>query len=480
MRGSIQKRIVFEFHSQTVHVPRPLTTMLVAVGLLAASCSSLDGADTVGSETAAPVTRDPSSTTAPPTTIVPTTQSTTTTTALTTTEAPLVVRTGAGILVDEDFRSLASDRLGLIVNQTAMVDGRHLIDLVAESPVVELGAVFAPEHGVRGVADAGEAVGDTTDPTTGVPIYSLYGQTRAPTPAMLSDIDVLVYDLQDVGTRFYTYISTMGLAMQVAAAADKPFVVLDRPNPLGGDVVAGFTRTSDQESFVSQYPIPSVYGLTAGELAQAIVGEAWLPGLENLQLRIIPVEGWDRSARWPQTGLEWIAPSPGLPSADAALAYPGTVLFETTTLSYGKGTEHPFSTIGAPWIDGPILADRLNQLELPGVTFDPVSFTPDPALAPNPRLAGVALEGIRYQISDPVAFEPTVTGVHVLVEVRDLGAEVGAGTIVDRRPMFNLLAGDTRLLSLLDSGATAPEIIAEWQGDNEAFDELRQPYLLYP
>ena len=464
----------------------PFRAVLVVAGLLLASCSSLEATDPVAVPTSDKADLLTSSTATPstvaPTTIAPTEPEPEPEPASSTTTqgAAQSVRTGAGILIDEDFRSLASDRLGLIVNQTAMVDGRHLIDLVAESPVVELGAVFAPEHGVRGVADAGETVGDTNDPATGVPIYSLYGQTRAPTPAMLSDIDVLVYDLQDVGTRFYTYISTMGLAMQAAAAADKPFVVLDRPNPLGGTVVAGFTRTSGQESFVSQYPIPSVYGMTAGELAQAIVGEAWLPGLETLQLRIIPVEGWDRSARWPLTGLEWIAPSPGLPTPDSALAYPGTVLFETTTLSYGKGTEHPFSTIGAPWIDGPLLAERLNQLALPGVAFDPVTFTPDPAVAPNPRLSGIELQGVRYRITDPVAFEPTTTGVHVLVEVRDLGAELGAGTIVDRRSMFNLLAGNSRLLSLLDSGATANEIIAEWEGDVVAFEELRQPYLLYP
>jgi uncharacterized protein YbbC (DUF1343 family) len=389
------------------------------------------------------------------------------------------VLTGAAVLVAQDFRSLAGQRLGLIVNQVSMVGDDHLIDLVADSPVVELAAVFAPEHGVRGSADAGEAVGDSVDGSTGVPVFSLYGATRAPTPAMLGDVDVLVYDLQDVGTRFYTYISTMGLAMQAAARAHVQFVVLDRPDPLGGMTVAGFRRDENQASFVSQYPITSAYGMTAGELATAIKSEGWFDGLADLDLRVVELEGWQRGDRWPATDLAWLAPSPGLPTFEAALVYSGTVLFETTVLSYGKGTSHPFTTIGAAWVDGEAVASRLNGLDLPGVVFDPLVFTPDSALAPNPRSAGIELEGIRYRITDVDAFRPVETGVHVLVAFRDHAIDQGAGPIVDRSAMFNLLAGTFRLLSQLRAGASAGEIIDSWADDVRVFEAVRQPYLRY-
>lgn len=389
------------------------------------------------------------------------------------------VRIGAQVLVDSQFAAVANLRLGLIVNQTSMVAGEHLIDHVADHPDVELAAIFAPEHGVRGSADAGELVGDTVDVETGVPIFSLYSSARRPTTEMLADVDVLVYDLQDVGTRFYTYISTMGLAMEAANEAGIPFVVLDRPNPLGGEAVTGFSRTSSQSSFVGLYPIPAVYGLTSGELALAIVGEGWLDGTDGLDLQVVEMEGWTRSQRWHDTGIDWIAPSPGLPTADAALVYPGTVLFETTILSYGKGTTEPFTTIGAPWVDGPEVAASLNALDLPGVRFESIVFTPDPAIVPNPRFPDEELGGVRYLVTDRDAFDSMVVGAHVLVTFQRHAEQQGIGSIIDRSEMFDLLAGTTELRRMLDAGASAGELIAAWQLDAEAFESLRVPYLLY-
>ena len=389
------------------------------------------------------------------------------------------VRTGAEGLLADDFASLAGLRLGLIVHQASMVGDRHLIDVVGEMPEIELAAVFAPEHGVRSEVDAGVAVADGTDAGSGVPVFSLYGETRQPTPEMLRGIDVLVYDLQDVGVRCYTYISTMGLAMQSAAAAGIPFIVLDRPDPLGGDRLGGFVRDSAQVSFVSQYPIPTVYGLTAGELASAIKGEGWLPGLEDLDLRVIEMQGWSRGTPWPVLDRPWVAPSPGLPTEVAALTYPATVLFEATTLSYGRGTDRVFRWIGAPWLDGNALAADLNRRDLPGVRFDPVSFTPDSALAPEPRFSGIDIDGVEVVVLDLVAFDPVMTGIHLLTAAQSASDAAGTGSIVDRPQMFDLLAGSDRLRRALAASESAEDIIGGWDAELAAYDELRLRYLRY-
>ena len=301
--------------------------VIAAVVVTAAACSSLGAAE--------PVLDEATSTTTPATTAVPRPSAP----APTTTERQAVVTSGADALVDSDFARLDGQRVGLIVNHTALASGEHLIDLIDAAPNVELVAIFAPEHDIRGTAGAGELFGDRVDPRTGVQIFSLYTDTRQPSPAMLADVDVLVYDLQDVGARFYTYISTMGLAMQSAARAGIPFVVLDRPNPGGGGSSAGFVLEPDQISFIGQFPIPASYGLTAGELATAIKGEAWLPGLDGLALDVVAMQGWERQMRWPATEQPWVPPSPGLPTFESALAYPGTVLFEATPISYGGGTD---------------------------------------------------------------------------------------------------------------------------------------------
>lgn len=390
------------------------------------------------------------------------------------------VRTGAYMLAEEDFERFEGQHLGLIVNHTAQVDTTHLIDLAHRTADVELVALFGPEHGLRGEADAGEAVEDGRDPRTGVPIYSLYGATRKPDPETLEDLDALVFDIQDVGARFYTYISTMGLAMQAAAEADLPFVVLDRPNPLGGQYVSGFLLEDEHESFVGQYPIPVAHGLTVAELARMIKGEGLLPGLDELQLDVVEMEGWERAMRWPATGLPWVSPSPNIPSVEAALVYAGTCFFEATSASEGRGTDEPFTLLGAPWADGQALTDTLNARELPGARFALARFTPMPNEgAAEPKLEGEDLEGIRIEVTDAEAYEPVETGIHVLHAFHAQARQQDVDDFIERPETLARLAGTDNLRQMLQRGEGPEAIIASWQDAADAFRERRQPYLLY-
>ncbi len=388
---------------------------------------------------------------------------------------------GSGTLARDGFDALEGMTLGLIVNQTSVVDDVHLIDLVNDSDQVKLGAIFAPEHGVRGTADAGELIDDEIDVRTGAEIFSLYGGTRQPTTTMLTGLDALVYDLQDVGARHYTYISTMGLAMQTAAEVGIPFIVLDRPNPLGGNRIEGPVLEEGLLSFIGQYPIPSVYGLTAGELALMIKGEEWLPGLENLDLRVVELENWQRDMHWPDTGLDWIAPSPGLPTFESALVYPGTVLIEATSISYGNGTLQPFTTVGALWLDGQSLADELNEFQLPGVIFEPAAYVPTviPNMAPSPRFEGQELFGVMIEIVDSSAYSPFRTGLKLLRATEDEAARQGLGSIIDRGQVFDLLTGSHQLRADLANGRDLAELLSQLEPALEQFRDLRQPYLLY-
>ena len=396
-------------------------------------------------------------------------------------EAP-PVKTGAAALAERGFDLLDGKRVGLVVNHTARVDTTHLIDLIAAAPNVELTALFGPEHGLRGTADAGEKIADGRDERTGVPVYSLYGETRKPTPDMLHGADVLVFDIQDIGARFYTYISTMGLAMQAAAEQEIPFVVLDRPNPLGGDYVSGFVLEPEHTSFVGQYPIPMVHGMTVGELARMIRDESMMEGLDGLNLHVVEMEGWRRDMFWPDTGLPWIPPSPNIPDFETALVYPGAVLFEATSASEGRGTRQPFVQVGAPWLDGRAAADSLNMQGLAGVRFEAIVFTPEsiPGMASHPKLEGQTLEGIRYVLIDEQAFRPVETGIYVLDVFRRQAASNTPEELVDRPGGMARLAGTQRLLDMLRQGASPETVIASWEHEVLAFREMRAGFLLYP
>ncbi len=296
------------------------------------------------------------------------------------------IRPGIEVLLEDSLHLVEGRRVGLITNQTGVdASGRSSIDRIHEHPGVELVALFAPEHGIRGTADPGETVEDGVDVDTGVPIHSLYGAVRSPTPEMLDGIDVLLVDYQDIGARYWTYVSTMTLAMEAAAEQGIPVVVLDRPNPIGG-AVQGNILDSAFATFVGRYPLAMRHGMTPGELARYYQGEGGIGG----ELHVVPVEGWRRDMPFAETGLPWVRPSPNMPDVESATHYPGTCLFEGTVLSVARGTEAPFQQIGAPWLDGEALAEAMNAYGLTGVRFEPVRFTPN---APSDgKFEGVEVE----------------------------------------------------------------------------------------
>ena len=390
-----------------------------------------------------------------------------------------IVKTGAQWLADTSFAQFAGKRVGLITNQTGRIGNDHLVDVMRRAKV-KLTAIFAPEHGFRGQAEAGAKVQDGRDAATGVPVYSLYGNTKRPTPAMLRDVDILVFDIQDIGARFYTYISTMGLSMQAAAGAGIPFVVLDRPNPLGGTYVSGFVLEKARTSFVGQYPIPIVHGLTVGELAHMIKGERWLGGLDKLDLQLAALTGWKRSMRWPATGLPWVPTSPNIPTFESALVYPGIGVVGEALVNEGRGTPTPFSQFGAPWLDAKRMAGDLNAAKLPGVRFEAVTYTPRPIpnVAADPRFAGTEINGVRLGITDVDAFAPLEPGIHALALLKRQSAARRV-PLFNGYKMFHAISGTTRLQELLDRGASGADIVGSWIDEVERFAALRKPYLVY-
>lgn len=394
------------------------------------------------------------------------------------------VRPGAQVLIDDPVSLLAGERVGLIAHQNSVVTiddvQVHVSDALHADSTVELVALFGPEHGVRGTADAGVLIDDETDPNTGLPVFSLFGSTRQPTPQMLEGIDVLVYDLQDVGTRYYTYISTMGLAMQAAAQAGIRFVVLDRPNPLGGEIGGGVLEPA-RASFVGQYPIPDQYGLTAGELAREIVRQDWLPGVETLELDVIAVEGWSRSMRWEDTGLDWIAPSPALDTPESALLYPATIWFEASSLSYGRGTTEPFRVLGAPWLDAESAVADLTNRDLPGVAFEVDEITPEllPGVTVEPAFLGVSIPAVRLRVTDAQLVTPTELGIHLLDVMTDQARNAGVNLLA-RPAWLDQLAGNTVLRSAIESGDFDVQAIIDSQlRQRDDLGELLQSNLLY-
>lgn len=394
-------------------------------------------------------------------------------------EANHSVRVGADVLQQRSFDVLSGSRIGLIANQTTVVGDRHLVDVLLDSEAVELVSVFAPEHGFRGEVEAGLKVATDTVAAS-IPVYSLYGDTRAPTAEMLANVDILIFDIQDIGARFYTYISTLGLAMQAAAENDVEFLVLDRPNPLGGALIDGPILDDDVRSFVGMYPVPVAHGLTVGELALMIKGENYLDGLEDLSLTVVPVEGWSRTMQWPETGLRWIATSPNIPDFETALVYPGICLFEATRVNEGRGTYQPFKIFGAPDWDGAAIVKQLRGEELAGVEFDTTSYTPKsiPSMSATPKHQDVDLIGIKISVTNREAIRPVELGIHALAAVRDNWPDEKFGESLNARWM-TLLYGSEDLRTDLINGKPATDIVRSWQSDLSEFEMKRKQYLLY-
>ena len=392
-----------------------------------------------------------------------------------------VFRTGVEVLQQMDLAPLHGKRVGLIVNHTATVGEAHIIDVMHQAPEVELVALFGPEHGIRGNEDAGAQVQDGVDQETGVPIYSLYqGDTRKPAPESLEGIDVLIFDIQDIGARFYTYISTLGLTMQAAAEQGVSFMVLDRPNPLGGAYVSGYVLEEENTSFVGQYPIPIAHGMTVGELAFMVKGEAFMDGLENLELSVIEMTGWTRSKTWIELGRSWIPPSPNIPDVYTAFVYPGTCFFEAVAASEGRGTPTPFLQVGATW-GADDLSAELAAYGLEGVEFEPVTFTPVSieGMSSNPRFKDQQVQGVKLHVTDVETFKPVETGIHILHTFYNASPEEAKAEFINERWMSRL-AGTSRLQESLLAGEEPVQIIESWQEEIDAFKALREGYLLYP
>ncbi len=375
---------------------------------------------------------------------------------------------GLEVLLTEQKALIEMKRLGLITNHSA-VDRqmRHGIDLLAKTPGVKLVAIFAPEHGLRGTIEAGGQVADARDERTGVPIYSLYGQTRRPTAEMLKDVDVLVFDIQDAGVRFYTYISTLGECMEAAAGKGIPFVVLDRPNPLADIRIEGrMIDLARFKSFVGAYPIPIRYGLTIGELAGFIKD-----GMkQDLRLTVVKMKNYRRSFWYDQTGLQWIAPSPNLPSLASAIVYPGMCLVEGTNLSEGRGTTQPFEMIGAPWLDGFKLAEELAALKLDGVLFRPATFTPTFS-----KHQGLTCHGVQVHVTDRNRFQAIKVALHILSIIRRNYPE----QFQWRENSIDRLAGSDDVRLAIEKKTPVDQILASWEGALKKFDVTRRRYFLY-
>ena len=391
----------------------------------------------------------------------------------------MTVQTGLARLAEEGSAFGPLGRVGLIVNATSVdTQLRHAIDLVRARGDMRVTALFGPEHGVRGDAQDMIGVDSATDAPTGLPVFSLYGHSEAslsPTPEMLEGIDTMVFDIQDIGSRYYTFVWTMVLAMRACAKAGKRFVVLDRPNPITGVHIEGPGIEPGFESFVGLVSCPNRHGMTAGEIAR------WRHAVEklDLELTVIAMRGWERDMYFEHTGLPWVLPSPNMPTVETALVYPGMCLVEGTELSEARGTTKPFELSGAPWLDGHRLARDMAAMDLPGVTLRPVVYTPT-----FHKHAFKPCSGVQLHVTNADLFRPYRTGVAFLKACHDqdpaqFSWREKAYEFVDAIPAIDLLCGTDQVRRGIEAGASLDDLAARWPRDEGAFAEERAPYLLY-
>ena len=391
------------------------------------------------------------------------------------------VYTGIDMLERYGFEELQGKRVGLVTNPSGVDRNlRSTIDVLHEAPGVQLVALYGPEHGVRGDAYAGDHVASGKDPKTGLPVYSLYGATRKPTPQMLKDIDVMVYDIQDVGTRSYTFISTLGLVMRACAEQDIEVMVLDRPNPLGGLKVEGSCVEPGFHSFVSEFRIPYVYGLTVGELAALINEEGLNCGVDGKEaplkcrLSVIPMRGWERWMRYRDTGLPWILPSPNIPSMESAIGYPSAgVAGEFGYLNIGVGYTIPFQAFAAPWVDADKLKERLDSYGLPGVAFRTIHYKPISGSAPELQ------HGVQFFYTDYDAATITLTQFYVMQALQELYPGRNPFKTLKKTRMLDIICGTDYVRKEFGKRLKVEDIRDFWMKDAEAFKELSKDYYLY-
>jgi uncharacterized protein YbbC (DUF1343 family) len=377
------------------------------------------------------------------------------------------VRPGVEVFAEHPPARVLGKRVGLITNQSGVDrQGRSTIDLLRAMRELTLVALYSPEHGIRGVAET--RVASTADEKTGLPIHSLYGDTYKPTPQMLEGVDVLVYDIQDLGVRQYTFESTLALALQAAAEKGIPIVVLDRPNPVTGTILEGNILEPAYQSFVGIYPVLSRHGMTLGELAKLYNAEQRI----GADLTVVPVEGWRRSMWWDETGLPWVNPSPNIRRLEAAIHYPGTVFFEATNVSEGRGSDLPFEQIGAPWLRNTEVVAAMNAMNLPGIRFEAVEF---PTAETARKYPGQTLKGVRFTLTDRASYRPLATSLMMIDLIRRLHPDQfpWTGATLERH------GGSARLRQAIEGGTLA-ELLREWERDQATFRKKRAPYLIYP
>jgi uncharacterized protein YbbC (DUF1343 family) len=380
------------------------------------------------------------------------------------------VMTGLGCV--KSYSDLFWDRrIGIITNHTAYDSkGGYIVDVFKKMKGVQIKALFSPEHGLWGKEQDAVKIDDSDDPFYKLKIYSLYGKTLKPTPEMLQDIDVLVFDIQDIGARFYTYIHTMSLAMEAAAENGKRFVVLDRPNPINGISVEGNILEPDFSSFVGLYPIPVRHGMTAGEIAKMFNSEGWLKNGVKANLVVIPMKGWRRGMWYDQTGLDFIKTSPNMPNLETAAIYPGMCLLEGTNVSEGRGTEKPFLQFGAPWIHSGRLAEHLNKLNLPGMHFEPVSFRPS-----SSKYKDQLCSGARITVADRNKLEPYFGGIKIVNEIYRIYPD----DFQWKENHFDRLCGTSDIRDAITNESSLNTLREKWRAGLDSFKKIRKKYLIY-
>lgn len=388
------------------------------------------------------------------------------------------LKLGADRFVEENINELSGKKIGLIVNHTSLLSsGKHLVDTLNDTDGIIITSLFSPEHGIRGDVDAGKHISDAVDPVTGIKIISLYGSTKKPTKEMLNDIDILIYDIQDVGARYYTYISTLYYAIEAAAENNKMIIVLDRPNPINGTNVEGPVLDLKFKSFVGITEIPIRHGMTIGELALLFNDDIKIKKNISASLEIVKMLKWDREKYYDEYFSQWISPSPNINKLETAIVYPGSCLIEGTNISEGRGTYEPFLVIGAQFIDSKELINELNRLSVEGVLLEPVQFKPVSiqGMSASPKLKDIGCNGIRITVTDRNTFHPVEFGVKLLSVIVKLYPD----KIKFNNDFFDKLAGTDKIRIMLIQKVEYIQIVESWRNDLEEFLNKRNKYLLY-
>ncbi len=385
---------------------------------------------------------------------------------------------GADRLISNYMNLIKGKRIGLVTNASGVLsNGTPLVDTLSKMKGIKITALFGPEHGIRGNAPAGKAVGSSVDAKTGIPVYSLFGKNKKPTAEMLKNVDVLIYDIQDVGARFYTYISTLFYVVQAGAENHIPVIVLDRPNPIDGINVEGPIRKDDEASFVGIAPIPIMHGMTVGELAKLYAGEGYIGKNLKPDITVIKMKNWNRKFYLDHYSLPWIDPSPNIPNLETAIVYPGLCLIEGTNVSEGRGTHHPFINIGAPYINSDSLINKLKEFNVKGIELKPIKFTPVdiPKMSTNPKYKNESCSGITIHVTDRQQFKAVHFGIKLVCALHTLYPS----QFKFRDAGFDRLSGDKSIREKILAGETPEKIISSWQKELKEFLSIRKKYLLY-